>query len=123
MAEKLQALNSVSPDQRLAEKCRHYLHEHFSEIRSMDTVAQACHVSRSHLYNLFQEHVQMTPKEYLERLKISTAADLLTQTDWTMERIAEETGYADAPTFSKAFKRRNGTSPTEWRRNAASFAH
>jgi transcriptional regulator GlxA family with amidase domain len=51
------------------------------------------------------------------------AADLLTQTDWPMERIAEETGYADAPTLSKAFKRRNGVSPAEWRRNACTFAH
>ncbi len=123
MAEKLQASNRANPDQTLAEQCRHYLHEHFSEIRSMDTVTDACHLSRSHLYNLFHEYVQMTPKEYLDRLKISTATDLLTQTDWTMDRIAEETGYADAPTFSKAFKRRKGVSPIKWRRNASGFAH
>jgi len=123
MAEKLQASSGANPDQALAECCRHYLHEYFSEIRSMDAVAQACHVSRSHLYNLFNEYIQMTPKEYLDRLKIGTAADLLTQTDWTMERIAPAVGYADAPTFSKAFKRRNGISPDEWRRSASGFAH
>ena len=122
MAEKLQALHRVNPDLKRAEQCRHYLHEHYSEIHSMDTVAEVCHISRSHLYNLFNEYVQMTPKEYLERLKISTAADLLTQTDWTMDRIAEKTGYADAPTFSKAFKRCNGIPPIEWRRNAIGFA-
>jgi len=123
MAENLQTLSRVNPDQKQAEKCRHYLHEHFSEIRNMDTVAAACHISRSHLYNLFHEYVQISPKEYLDRLKISTAADLLTQTDWTMDRIAEETGYADAPTFSKAFKRGNGISPAEWRSSASGFAH
>ena len=37
--------------------------------------------------------------------------------------IAEETDYADAPTFSKAFKRRNGVSPAEWRQNAKGVAH
>lgn len=123
MAENLQALSHVNLDQKQSEKCRHYLHEHFSKIRSMDAVAEACHISRSHLYNLFHEYVQMTPKEYLERLKLNKASDLLTQTNWTMERIAEETGYADAPTFSKAFKRRSGIPPTEWRHNASQFNH
>lgn len=123
MAEKLQDVNEGNPAKELAEKCRHYLHENFSRIRKMDAVARACHISRNHLYALFQTHIQMTPKEYLDRLKTSAAADLLAQTDWTMEHIAEETGYADAPTFSKAFKRRNGVSPAEWRQNAKGVAH
>ncbi|MFA7368163.1 MAG: helix-turn-helix domain-containing protein [Kiritimatiellales bacterium] len=112
-----------TPERKLAEQCRHYLHEHSARVRSMEQVAVACRLSRGHLYTLFRTHFKTTPKDYLEQLRISAAADLLTQTDWTMERIAEETGYADAPTLSKAFKRRNGVSPAEWRRNACTFAH
>ena len=123
MAEKSRESNDRNPAKDLAESCRHYLHENFSRIRNMDAVAQACHISRNHLYDLFRDHIQTTPKEYLDRLKTSAAADLLAQTDWTMEHIAEETGYADAPTFSKAFKRRNGVSPAEWRQNAKGVAH
>ena len=122
-AENLQTEKFQDPKRKLAENCLHYLHENFRRIRSMDEAARNCHVSRGHLYTLFQTHFQVTPKEYLERLKINTATDLLMQTDSTMERIAEETGYADAPTFSKAFKRRNGVSPAEWRRQTRTFAH
>ncbi|MFA6173380.1 MAG: AraC family transcriptional regulator, partial [Kiritimatiellales bacterium] len=108
MADRALLSDSSGTEKQMAEKCRHHIHDHFTRIHSMDEVARDCHLCRSSLYTLFQDHFQTTPKDYLERLKISMAADLLTQTDWPMERIAEETGYADAPTLSKAFKRRNG---------------
>jgi AraC-like DNA-binding protein len=121
--ENIQPEKLQNPEHKLAEKCLLYLHKNFTRIRNMDQVAQDCRLSRSYLYSLFQIHFKTTPKDYLERLKIRSATNLLKQTDWTLERIADETGYADAPTFSKAFKRRNGVSPAEWRRNTGTFAH
>jgi AraC-like DNA-binding protein len=122
-AEELQTSGRLAPETERVERCRHYIHENFRRIRHMDEAARACRISRNHLYTLFRQHLQTTPKEYLDQFKTGAATELLTQTDWTMERIAEETGYTDAATFSKAFKRRNGVSPAQWRRGATAFAH
>lgn len=123
MADRAGTADKPGTQEHLAEKCRLFIHDHFDRIQSIDEVAGACHLCRSSLYALFQTHFQMTPKDYLDQIRNSAAIDLLAQTDSTVERIAEETGYADAPTFSKAFKRRNGISPTGWRRHLRSFAH
>jgi AraC-like DNA-binding protein len=104
-------------EKELAEQCRYYLHQNVRTVCNMEQAAGACHISRSRLYTLFEKYNGMTPKEYLAQLKLRTAADLLAQTDWTLDRIADETGYPDAATFSKTFKRRNGISPGRWRKN------
>ena len=115
--------NTPNREKELAERCRHYLHNNFCTVGNMEEVASACRISRSQLYTLFEKYNGMPPKEYLTKLKLRTAADLLAQTDWTIERIADKTGYTDAATFSKTFKRHNGSSPGKWRRNVSGFAH
>ncbi len=109
-------------EKELAERCRHYLHKNFRTLGSMEQMAAACGISRSRLYTLFGKYNGMPPKEYLARLKLRRAADLLAQTDWTIERIAGETGHADAATFSKTFKRHYTISPGRWRKNTAPVA-
>ena len=115
--------NTPNRETELAERCRHYLHNNFCTVGNMEEVASACRISRSKLYTLFETYNGMTPKEYLTKLKLRTAADLLAQTDWTIERIADKTGYTDAATFSKTFKRHNGSSPGKWRKSISAVAH
>lgn len=123
MADRDVSTGKPGTQKRLAEKCHLYIRDHSKTIQSIDEVADACHLCRSALYSLFQTYFQTTPKDYLDQLRNSTAIDLLAQTDSTIEQIADETGYSDSSTFSKAFKRRNGVSPAEWRRHIRTFAH
>ncbi len=110
-------------EKELAERCCHYLHKNFRTVSTMEQVARACRISRSRLYTLFEKHIGTTPKKYLADLKLRAAADLLAQTDWTLDRIADEIGYPDAATFSKSFRRHHGISPGRWRKNTATYAH
>lgn len=98
------------PDPRLM-RCVQYMERQFQNIRSAEDVARHFKISRGTLYNLFKGSVYQSPKKYLMQLKIKSANSLLTHTTWTLKEIAEELGYPNADTFSKAFKTATGRAP------------
>jgi len=105
-----------APEKQLYLKCREYLQTHGLGLRTAEQIGPACGVSRSKLFALFRTHGDDPPRACLDRLKIHAAQDRLQATDWTCARIAEELGYADGPTFAKAFARVTGMPPGRWRR-------
>ena len=73
-------------------------------------------INRSYLYSLFQEALDMSPRQYLSRYRITKAAELLLSTSLSVESIAFSTGYNDPFVFTKAFKNVTGMSPTMYRK-------
>lgn len=69
-------------------------------------------VSRATLARRFAAHVGEPPMAYLARWRVDVAADLLAGTDATVGAIARRVGYADTFTFSVAFKRLRGATPS-----------
>lgn len=85
------------------------------------SIADQVGVSRATLAKRFKELVDETPMAYLTRWRMTLAADLLTSsTTDTIAAIARTVGYADAFTFSAAFKRIRGVSPSMYRNIIAS---
>ena len=60
----------------------------------------------------------MTYSEYLQKIRISRALILLTQTDLKINEISAKCGYGDIKFFGEVFKRKTGLSPREYRRTA-----
>ena len=88
---------------------------YFTPIRVSDVAKYVC-VNRSYLYTLFQKELGMSPQEYLSNCRLTRAAELLLITDLSVESIAFSCGYSDPLVFSKAFKAKNGTPPSRFRR-------
>lgn len=84
------------------------------EIR-LSGLASACGISESHLRHLFQRHLRVSPKAYLNGLRGEHAKKQLLYTDNTMKEIAESCGFADEFHFSKSFKKQFGLPPKMWR--------
>lgn len=82
------------------------------------TLAATCGASRAALARRFTAQLGEAPMTYLAGWRIALAADLLRETDAKVSAIAREVGYADGFTFSVAFKRLRGITPTEHRRPA-----
>lgn len=81
----------------------------------MDAVARAHFVSRRRLYQVFEE-VGMSPATFLRTERLAVAERLLrTATHRTIEWVAFESGFRDVTTFARAFRRRYGCAPREWR--------
>ena len=84
-------------------------------IKVADVAEYVC-INRSYLYSLFQEALDMSPRQYLSRYRITKAAQLLLSTSLSIESIALSTGYNDPFVFTKAFKNVTGMSPTMYRK-------
>jgi AraC-like DNA-binding protein len=81
---------------------------------TLASLASLVNVSRTTLARRFTELVGEPPLTYLTDLRMSLAADLLTEPDATVAAVARRVGYADAFSFSTAFKRERGTSPSAY---------
>ncbi|MET7280835.1 AraC family transcriptional regulator [Kribbella sp. NPDC005582] len=75
-------------------------------------LAEVAAVSRTTLVRRFTQLTGQAPLTYLTELRMTLAADLLTEPDATVAAVARRVGYADAFSFSSAFKRERGISPS-----------
>lgn len=83
--------------------------------KNLDCVAEKVGLSRSHFTRLFRRATGITPKHYLDQARMRRAHAMLVEAD--IRTVATQLGYADAPTFSKAFKRITGMPPNLVRRS------
>lgn len=87
----------------------------FSEDIHVDDIALTCGLNRSYLSRLFHEATGTTIKDYLQSYRMQAAENMLKNTDSTIQYIAYAVGYNDIFTFSKAFKKHTGSSPSAFR--------
>ncbi|MBW7477339.1 AraC family transcriptional regulator [Paenibacillus oenotherae] len=108
-----QDFEPVRPDPvRLAVR---YIREHFNEPLTLDSIAQALDCSAGHLSRLFKSSMNNSPIHYLGQIRIDRTMQLLIRTDATLQEIAEQVGFADAHSLSRAFKKYQGLSPSRFR--------
>ncbi len=105
----------VYPKSTYAQAAMQYIiHNYHKRIR-ISEIANHIGVDRSYLSKSFREEYQMSPQEYLLRLRMEQAQQLLLKTDAPIASIASDVGYADQLAFSKMFKQHTGWNPTEYR--------
>ncbi|AZY50308.1 GlxA family transcriptional regulator [Bordetella avium] len=79
---------------------------------SAQTLADHAHTSARHLNRLFDEHAGCTPMDYLYRVRLAMARELLRETRLGLEHIAERTGFASAHHMRRVWKRYEGQPPS-----------
>lgn len=92
-----------------------YIQRHFSEGLQVADIAREVAVSRVYLYQIFNETLGVSPKEYLTNFCITRATELLTLSGQPVEEVAENCGFKNPAAFSAIFKRRMGVTPTKYR--------
>jgi AraC-like DNA-binding protein len=96
------------------------MHTRIGEPWTVEMLARCVGMSRSGFAARFTELLGEPPLQYLARWRVARAAELLRDTHEKVESIAGRLGYESVPSFSRAFKRWQGTSPATYRRGAAS---
>ena len=81
----------------------------------VDEVARAIGISRNYLTTIFKKEMNVSPQEFLMNYRMEKAGSLLLSTSELVSTIAYEVGYSDALSFSRAFRRHYGVSPSEYR--------
>jgi AraC-like DNA-binding protein len=84
---------------------------------SIEALAGVACASRSVFAERFTELVGISPARYLARLRMRIAGDLLHADGLGVAEVADRLGYESEASFSRAFKRHIGVSPSEFRRS------
>ncbi|MEY8389152.1 AraC family transcriptional regulator [Oscillospiraceae bacterium 38-13] len=92
-----------------------YMEKNFHRELPVEELAAVCKLNRSYFSKLFRDSMGCPPQEFLIRLRLSKAADLMKGTAQPIGTIAARCGYPNQLHFSRAFKKRYGLSPREWR--------
>jgi AraC-like DNA-binding protein len=85
--------------------------------------SRAVGFSPSQFRRLFQEHVGVTPQEYLKRLRLEEVQRLLAFSDLPISDIAAEVGYTSLSHFSRLFRDTLGLTPVQYRRSQLKSLH
>ncbi|MBE6559525.1 MAG: helix-turn-helix transcriptional regulator [Ruminococcaceae bacterium] len=88
----------------------------FNPYLTVNDVAEQCHVSVEHLIRVFTQQKGMTPKQYINAIKIGKVCEYLRSTDSTVEEIINKTGFSDSAQMRRLFKARTGMTPKEYRK-------
>jgi len=88
----------------------------FAKNISLRVVAESCGLTLRNLQRRFQSAFGVSPQEFLIKTRILAAMRLLTESHLSAAEIASKTGFVDASSFAEQFKRRTGSTPTEYRK-------
>lgn len=83
---------------------------------SLGALAEIAFASPRHLSRLFNEHAGMSLPDYINRLRIALAEQLVTTTRLDMEHVAERAGFASSRQLRRAWRRINPAPPSAARR-------
>lgn len=114
-AEDLRALLETP---QLVRDAKKYIEENFArEEFSLTDAADYTHVSPQHLSRVFRQSTGITFMDYITRVRIRRAIELLRDDDRKMYEIAETVGYSSQHYFSSAFKKVLGVSLMEYKKS------
>lgn len=102
-------------DQDILEAIR-YLNEYAFSGISLTEAAEHVGLSPSQFTRKFQKEMSVSPSKYLTRLRLQKVCRLLIETNYTLEEIAEQSGYQNAFYLSRVFSKEYEISPSHYRR-------
>lgn len=118
--EKLDKENTVKAEvaptyyEQIVNKVREYLQEHYKDA-SLEDAAVLVNLSPSYLSRIFKEHCGTGFLDYLTKIRMEKACELLNDIQYRSYDIAYYIGYDNPKNFSRAFKAYFGKTPMEYR--------
>ena len=113
-AEKLKASNSVHSDNEIIRRAQQYISTHIREKLTVPTVASNVDVSPSYLTALFHKNLQISPGEYIRRMKLQESKQMIRENSMNFTEIAAALQYSTVHHFSRQFKEKFGITPSEY---------
>lgn len=109
---KLVSIQSGELKKRIDE----FILENIANAITVDILCRQFHTSRVELYGIFQRLYKKSVALYIKEQRLKFAKNLLTETNYSVGKIAEKSGFNDYNYFSKAFKKYYGVSASSLRR-------
>ncbi|MEK3721597.1 AraC family transcriptional regulator [Paenibacillus sp. FSL H8-0034] len=106
---------SISEIPEAIQKTVLFIELHYEQPLNLDEMAENAGLSKYHFLRQFTRFIGLTPLEYLNKLRIEKAAELLRTTEQTLDEVAGSVGFAGGNYFSKVFRHWVGMSPGKYR--------
>ncbi len=100
---------------RTFSRCRSIIEQDFITFGSLEEAAVACNVGTAYLCRLFKQFAHQSPYQYLVRLKLNRAAEILHDPSVMVKEAAWAVGFTDPFHFSRVFTRFFGISPAKYK--------
>ena len=94
-----------------------YLQEHLAQEVSLSLLAEEFHLSPPYISQLFKSEIGVGFLAYLTSIRMENAKKLLLSTSLSIAEVAERSGYGDYRVFTKVFKKAEGCTPSQFRRD------
>ncbi|MCK8060082.1 MULTISPECIES: response regulator [unclassified Fusibacter] len=106
----------VSRSKKIADDVKGYiLREYQDPFFNMSDMSKELLVNQTYLRSMFKSETGMTISDYVLKLRMEKAKEMIALKDSKLSTIAQRVGYVDAGYFSKCFKRFYGKSPSDFR--------
>ena len=115
--EKLPLSNSINSENEIIRKTQQFISSHVRQKLSVPMVAAGVDVSPSYLTALFHKQLQISPGEYIRRIKLQQSKQMIREGNLNFTEIAEALQYSTVYHFSRQFKEKFGLTPTEYARS------
>ena len=94
-----------------------YMQSHLAEEVSLSVLAEEFHLNAQYISQLFKNEIGVGFLAYLTNIRMEKAKKLLLSTSLSVTEVAEQSGYGDYRVFTKVFKKSEGVTPSQYRRN------
>lgn len=115
--EEAAAPQALGSENAIIRRAQQYIHSHIRQRLSVPEVARNVDVSASYLTALFRKHLQISPGEYIRRMKLQESKQLIREGHMNFTEIAQALEYSTVHHFSRQFKEKFGITPTEYARS------
>ena len=112
----LQLEEAPRTENRECAEVKRYLDANFREDVSLDLLAEIAHLNKYYLAHTFQKEYGISPITYLNRRRIEESKHMLGNTGYSLAQISELMGFSSPSYFSQCFRKAEGITPNEYRR-------
>ncbi|MCI5900933.1 MAG: response regulator [Blautia sp.] len=107
----------VQQEERTIHGITRYLQEHLAEEVSLSVLSDEFHLSAQYISQLFKSEIGVNFLAYLTNIRMEKAKQLLMSTSLSVAEISAQSGYSDYRVFTKVFKKSEGVTPSQYRRD------
>ncbi len=93
-----------------------YIHAHYSEDISLDSLAEYSGISSSHLSRQFKNITGFTVTDYIQMTRVRNVQSLLVSTQMPITEVAAPCGFNSFSQFNRVFRKHTGLSPSQFRK-------
>lgn len=111
---KVKSTNMVQNENEIIRQAQQFIASHIREKLSVPMVAGQVGVSPSYLTVLFHKNLQISPGEYIRRIKLQESKQMIRENNMNFTQIASALQYSTVHHFSRQFKDKFGITPTEY---------